>query len=96
MHRPGRLRGRRLYIMILLKRCHRFRKNRLNCHHSIAMRYDGGLEEGVWAGDRFRITTMERLPEPLCEGAWKDVTEEVCGELKAIWDADYDEDSESD
>lgn len=41
--------------------------------------------EGPWAGDLFRITTLDRLPVPERASAWTDVTAAVCEELTAIW-----------
>lgn len=55
----------------------------------VAMPYEGGIHQGVWAGDRFRITTLDRLPTPLCGGEWKDMSEDVCKELTEIWKANY-------
>lgn len=57
-----------------------------SCSPSVAMKYEGGINRGVWAGDRFIITTMDRLPSPM-NGGWTDVSKEVSRELKAIWEA---------
>lgn len=37
---------------------------------------------GPWAGDRFEITTIERLQEP---NDWKDISEEVVQEFITFW-----------
>ncbi|KAI9869293.1 MAG: hypothetical protein M1813_000081 [Trichoglossum hirsutum] len=53
---------------------------------SISMKYGGGIHRGVWAGDRFDITTLARHEQNKGEGKWEDVSEEVAKEIKAIWD----------
>lgn len=56
---------------------------------SISMAYDGDLHQGVWAGHRFEITTMDRF-RPLKTGqVWKDVSEEVLEEMVAIWKSEF-------
>ncbi|KAI0745970.1 hypothetical protein C8Q76DRAFT_46116 [Earliella scabrosa] len=40
---------------------------------------------GSWAGDRIRLTSVGRLPEPGAGRQWRDITAEVNGILEAIW-----------
>lgn len=56
---------------------------------SISMCYRGTIHRGVWAGDRFEITTIDRLEGG--EAEWKDVGEEMTKEMAAIWESDYGE-----
>ncbi|KDQ20996.1 hypothetical protein BOTBODRAFT_183671 [Botryobasidium botryosum FD-172 SS1] len=52
----------------------------------IATRHDG---RGAWAGDRFEIITLQQMESCMKnDKGWKDVTEEVQGELNAIWERD--------
>ena len=44
----------------------------------------GRLDRGPWAGDRFEITTMDRMREGF---SWKDVTEESFELIKDLWEA---------
>lgn len=52
---------------------------------SIAMGYGGDLHRGPWAGDRFEVTTLDKLDDKL---EWKDGTAEVTKLVNAIWTAD--------
>ena len=57
---------------------------------SVWIRYGGGIQvhRGVWAGDRFDITSADALEEKAANGQrveWKDVTEEVLEEMGQIW-----------
>jgi hypothetical protein len=59
---------------------------------SISMAYDGGIDRGVWAGDRFDITSADAIEERDENGPqvkWTDVTEEVLDEIKDIWSCEY-------
>ncbi|KAI0057633.1 hypothetical protein BV25DRAFT_1830878 [Artomyces pyxidatus] len=53
---------------------------------SVSMAYEGNLHRGVWAGDRFEITTLGRAVD---REEWKDVSEEVIQELTEIWKSEY-------
>jgi len=59
---------------------------------SISMAYEGELHRGVWAGHRFEITTLDRIQGPQNGKVWKDVSDEVMKELKAIWVSEYQDD----
>ncbi|KFY38246.1 hypothetical protein V495_06681 [Pseudogymnoascus sp. VKM F-4514 (FW-929)] len=52
--------------------------------------YSDNIKRGVWAGHRFDITTQERHDKST-EGdeEWKDVSDEVAGEIAAIWGSCY-------
>ncbi len=45
--------------------------------------YRGDLHAGPWAGDRFEVTTMDRMQG--AESQWKDISEEVTTLLTRIW-----------
>lgn len=64
---------------------------------SCAMAYDAhDLTRGVWAGDRFDITTLDRLEEDeRSPGLWTDVSKEVHDEMVRIWESEYGPDWES-
>lgn len=56
--------------------------------------YDGPIHRGKWVTDRFTITTMDRMSElePVeggGDGEWEDVSNEVVGEMAAIFRADF-------
>lgn len=55
-----------------------------------SMSYEGNICRGVWATDRFEITTIDR-PRDGAEG-WKDVGDEMGEEMAAIWRSEYGED----
>lgn len=57
---------------------------------SVATPYEGDLHRGVWAGDRFTITTLERLEVEVADfgEVWKDASEDVIKELDAIFSAE--------
>ncbi|EPQ50489.1 hypothetical protein GLOTRDRAFT_133862 [Gloeophyllum trabeum ATCC 11539] len=48
--------------------------------------HESGLQEGPWAGDRFRVTTMNEVNGPLTKkGVWKDVSSDVMKRVVEIW-----------
>ncbi|EIW57623.1 uncharacterized protein TRAVEDRAFT_48655 [Trametes versicolor FP-101664 SS1] len=47
-----------------------------------------GIDYGKWVGDRFIISTLERVKK-LDE--WKDVTDEVIADIKTIYESQYEE-----
>lgn len=51
---------------------------------SVSMSYNGDIHRGVWAGDRFEITTIDLLREG--EKEWKDVSHEMGKEMAEIWE----------
>lgn len=51
---------------------------------SIDLPYEGDITRGVWAGDRFEITTTDRIKDM---DMWKDVSDDVVKEIEAIWGA---------
>ena len=52
--------------------------------------YSDNIKKGVWAGHRFDITTQERHDKSIkCGEMWKNVSEEVAGEIAAIWRSNY-------
>ena len=54
---------------------------------SCNMAYKGhALTRGVWAGDRFDITTLDQLEEGT---GWTDVSKEVDDEMGRIWENEY-------
>lgn len=56
---------------------------------SCSMAYDGHeLTRGVWAGDRFDITTLDQL-EVGTTGVWTDVSKEVDDEMAGIWESEF-------
>lgn len=50
---------------------------------------DRSIHRGVWAGDRFMVTTLNEVMALEDAKQWKDVTEEVSDELDAIWESAY-------
>ena len=54
-----------------------------------AMRYDGNIHRGVWAGDRFNITTIDQVEFSEGGVAWTDVSVEVANEITAIWVSEW-------
>jgi hypothetical protein len=61
---------------------------------SITICYDGDIHRGVWAGDRFDITSVAALEEKDENGQqvlWTDVTKEVLEEMRGIWSSEYGE-----
>ena len=58
---------------------------------SCAMRYDSDIHRGVWAGDRFDITTIDQIRSADEGGEWRDVSDEVAQEMIAIWVCEYGE-----
>ncbi|KAJ6514223.1 hypothetical protein C8R47DRAFT_1090653 [Mycena vitilis] len=61
----------------------------LSSDDSIAMRYDGGIHRGAWAGDRLDIVAAEWLTELGEDPSWTDVTKEAVEEMENICEADY-------
>ncbi|TCD67783.1 hypothetical protein EIP91_011969 [Steccherinum ochraceum] len=56
---------------------------------SAAMAYEGDIHRGVWAGHRFEIVSLDSV-RPLGDGReWKDVSEEVAEEMKALWISEF-------
>ena len=58
----------------------------------VSMRYNGPIYRGVWAGDRFDITSADALEERDENGQqieWVDVTEEVLEEMRHIWSSEF-------
>jgi len=61
---------------------------------STTLSYKGPIHRGVWAGDRFDITSAAALEEKDENGQpvlWTDVSEEVLAELRCIWSSEYGE-----
>ncbi|KAH9857482.1 hypothetical protein C2E23DRAFT_881089 [Lenzites betulinus] len=56
---------------------------------SIAQADKLNLHCGPWAGDRFCITTFERMIAPSPEYPWKDVTDEVIADIVTIFKAEF-------
>ena len=59
--------------------------------NSRAMRYEGDIHRGVWAGDRFDIITIDQFKLVDGEKEWKDVSDEVAKEVTEIWGSEYGE-----
>ncbi len=51
----------------------------------IAMNYEGDLHRGPWAGDRFEVTTMNKLKGE----EWRDISGEIVEILEKIWKFEY-------
>lgn len=47
--------------------------------------WDKDVVRGVWAGDRFEITTTDRVKD-FTDGGWRNVGEETGKELTVMWD----------
>ncbi|KAI0825539.1 hypothetical protein BC629DRAFT_1434177 [Irpex lacteus] len=56
---------------------------------SIAMVNEDNLHRGSWAGDRFEVTSMDKI-DPRID--WKDVSKETVKTLQKIWRNDYGKD----
>lgn len=52
---------------------------------SISMHFNDDLTRGAWAGNRFEVTTLDRLSPPLASGSWRDVSRPVVARLVASW-----------
>jgi hypothetical protein len=52
--------------------------------HSCSMHYKGPLHQGPWAGDRFRIVTLDVFERRTSGKEWKDVSTEAMEWLKKI------------
>jgi hypothetical protein len=50
-------------------------------------RWDGSMEKGAWVGDRFEITTLDRLRGGADK--WRNVGEELLAEFEAIWRSEW-------
>ncbi|KAI0717199.1 hypothetical protein C8T65DRAFT_641688 [Cerioporus squamosus] len=48
-------------------------------------RYKGNIARGSWAGHKFAITTMERMPDAPEGIKWEDISEQVAKDLEYIW-----------
>jgi len=59
--------------------------------NSCSMSYRGDIHRGVWAGDRFDITTVDQV-ELGSRIQWKDVSREVEYEITVIWFREYGDD----
>ena len=66
-------------------------RTRWSSDPSIAMRYEGNLHCGAWAGDRFDIVPEDEFVVANKEGKWKDVSEGVLAELLAVRESEYAE-----
>ena len=53
------------------------------------MAYKGDLDRGPWAGDRFEITTSDRM---LKRVEWHDISDKVVEILDKIWKSEYGDD----
>ncbi|OBT66179.1 hypothetical protein VE03_05099 [Pseudogymnoascus sp. 23342-1-I1] len=53
------------------------------------LEYGGQIGRGVWAGHRFEITTRSRHDQATKGEEWKDVSEEVRGEIVGIWESQF-------
>lgn len=55
------------------------------------MAYTRYVNRGVWAGDRFDITTRGQHDESTKdeEGEWKDVSKEVAEDIAKLWQYKY-------
>ncbi|TFK87084.1 hypothetical protein K466DRAFT_549288 [Polyporus arcularius HHB13444] len=47
--------------------------------------YKENIARGKWAGHRFVITTMERMPDAPKGKEWEDISKQVAKDLKCIW-----------
>jgi hypothetical protein len=59
---------------------------------SISMSNHGGIDRGVWAGDRFDITSASALEDRDERGQqiqWVDVTEEALAEMRCMWASEF-------
>ncbi|KAF7297525.1 hypothetical protein MIND_00986700 [Mycena indigotica] len=57
---------------------------------STAMRYEGNIYQGIWAGHCFDIVGGTWLDKEGVEReGWMDVTEEALAELEAVWRSEY-------
>ncbi|CAL1697005.1 unnamed protein product [Somion occarium] len=54
-----------------------------------SLAYKGNIHRGVWVGDRFEITTTDRMQTARSGQEWRDVTDEVLNEGIEIWKAEY-------
>ncbi|CAL1697014.1 unnamed protein product [Somion occarium] len=56
---------------------------------SFALCYTELNHKGIWAGDRFEITTLDRMEPPKDGKIWKDVSDDAINEAIELWKADY-------
>ncbi|KAJ7162924.1 hypothetical protein C8R46DRAFT_1281040 [Mycena filopes] len=61
----------------------------LSSDPSASLAWDGAINRGVWAGDRFDTVDEEEFLRGAVDGAWKDVSGEVLKDLEAIWAAEF-------
>ncbi|CAL1696901.1 unnamed protein product [Somion occarium] len=59
---------------------------------STSLVYEGDIHRGAWAGDRFEITTVEKLKPNQAGSQWKNVSDEIVKEMEAIWQGEYGDD----
>ncbi|KAJ7205180.1 hypothetical protein GGX14DRAFT_644954 [Mycena pura] len=67
----------------------------LSSSATFALRYEGDIHRGVWAGDRFDIVSakwLKELKKGNVAGDWTDVSNEALKEVEDIWVALYDSD----
>jgi hypothetical protein len=55
----------------------------------IAMESVDNLHRGIWAGDRFEVTTLDKLDKKI---EWEDVSDEMVQFLDKVWQIDQGED----
>ncbi len=55
-----------------------------------SLRHGGNLHQGDWVGNRFEITTIDRIRDGV--DGWKDVGEEMAQDVKVIWQVQYGKD----
>jgi hypothetical protein len=51
--------------------------------------YDEDIHRGVWTGDRFDITTINKVVEKDSGKQWTDVSDAVEKEMMEIWVGEY-------
>ncbi|KAI0429807.1 hypothetical protein F5Y09DRAFT_249071 [Xylaria sp. FL1042] len=56
---------------------------------SVSMKDTTNISRGVWAGHCFDITTLSRHKVETRGEEWRDVSEEVAGEIAGIWEGEY-------
>ncbi len=49
------------------------------------LRYRGDISRGKWAGHRFVITTLDRMPAVAEGEIWEDISAKVAQDLETIW-----------
>ncbi|KAJ2996327.1 hypothetical protein NUW58_g999 [Xylaria curta] len=56
---------------------------------SVSMTDTTNISRGVWAGHCFDITTLSRHEAETREEEWRDVSDEVVGEIASIWEGEF-------